>query len=197
MRGLLISSAAGSLYRGASRKICRKYSLGAWTICIVVPMPGSVHYYHPRMHLHTKRLNLYTTLPKGLVALDISVLSYEACAIAATVPQVRASCAIHHICLYGTTMDGTTLCPCCSRANTTSLALHSVLGPQIGVKMAVSMVVMSLCAMSLSLTPNKAVVTIMIATTVAFQLNLPGIVRVFFTAFLPLVMCCFSTGQMH
>ena len=41
--------------------------------------------------------------------------------------------ASQHIRLYGTTIDGATLCPGSSRANTTSFALHGLLGPQIAV----------------------------------------------------------------
>ena len=46
---------------------------------------------------------------------------------------MRAIRASQHILLYGITIDGATLCPGNSNANTTSFALQGLLGPRIAV----------------------------------------------------------------
>ena len=110
------------------------------------------------------------------------------------VPGVRAMCASQHILLYGTTMDGATLCPGSNRTNTTSFALHGLLGPQIAVMIADSKLFTSLGATSATSTPNSVAATIITAATVAFLSKPPRIVLVFRSAAFPSAMCLRSSG---
>ena len=103
-------------------------------------------------------------------------------------------CASHHIRLYGTTIDGATLCPGSSRANTTSFALHGLLGSRIAVIIADSKLLKSLGATSASSTPNSVAATIITAATVAFLSKRTGIFPVFRRAAFPSFMRLCSSG---
>ena len=70
------------------------------------------------------------------MALGPPVCSQMACVMACAVPGVRAICASQHILVYGITIDGATLCPGSTNANTTSHALQGLLGPHIAVMIA-------------------------------------------------------------
>ena len=94
-------------------------------------------------------------------------------------------------------MDGATLCPGSSRANTTSFALHGPVGPHIAVMIANSKLLTSLGATSASSTPNGVVATIITAATVAFLSKSPGIVLVFRRAAFPSFRCLCSSGHVR
>ena len=80
-----------------------------------------------------------------------------------------------------------------SSANTTSFARQGQLAPKIAVT-AVSRLFTSLCDMFASSTLNGTAATIILAATVALRSKHPGIVCVFFGAFLPSLMRCCSNG---
>ena len=123
-----------------------------------------------------------------------AVCSQIACVTIWAVPGARAMCASQHIRVYGTTMDGATLCPGSSKANNTSFALHGLLGPQIAVMIADSKLLTSLGATSASSTPNSVAATIITAATVAFLSKPPGIVLVFRRAAFPSFVRLCSSG---
>ena len=78
-----------------------------------------------------------------------------ACLTARAVPGVRAICASQHILLYGTIMNGATLCPGNSGANTTSFAPYGLLGLEIAVMTASSKLFTSLGATFAAFTANN------------------------------------------
>ena len=145
VRGLRFSNTTSWFALSDSLKRCSTYCLEAGTRCTIILVHGMAHCHHPRTQHQPNLQTSWIACPAGPVDLGACVRSHMACVTVYAVPGLHAIRASQQILLYGSAMDGTTLCPGNSSTNTTSFARQGLPRPQSAIIIGYFKVVDTLC----------------------------------------------------